>query len=54
MIVFSWGKIMKKEGLDVLDKKTKSLDLDLNESYKLWECGQTEAIKVNIAYRRVS
>ena len=49
-IIFSWGKKKKGEGLNVLNKKVKSPDPDLNESYKFLECEQAEAIKADLVY----
>ena len=46
--------MVKEEGIAVLDKRMKSLDPYLNISYKFLGCGQAEAIKAEVIYRRVS
>ena len=43
--VFSRGKIVKKEGLDVLDKRMNSLYPYLNKSYKFLGCEQGELLR---------
>ena len=53
-IIFSREKMVKGERLVVLDERMKSLDPDLNESYKFLRCKQAEGIKADVVYQRVS
>ena len=52
--VFFRGKIVKKEGLDVLDKRMNSLYSYLNKSYKFLEYKHAEAVEEDAVYKRVS
>ena len=52
--VFFRGKIVKKEGLDVLDKRMNSLYPYLNKSYKFLEFKHAEAVEADAVYKRVS
>ena len=36
----------------MLDERMKSLDQDLNKSYKFLECGQAESVKVDVVYKK--
>ena len=52
--VFSREKIVKGEGLDVLDEMMNSLYPYLNKSYKFLECKHAEAVEADAVYKRVS
>ena len=52
-IVFVRGKMVKAEGLDVLEEKMKTLDPAQTESYKFLGCEQAEQIDTQAVYDRV-
>ena len=52
--VFSRGKIVKGEGLDVLDEMMNSLYPYLNKSYKFLEFKHAEPVEADAVYKRVS
>ena len=52
-IIFERGKMIKGEGLWVLQERIKTMDPDQKEIYKFLEVEQADGIKVNEAYNRV-
>ena len=46
--------MVKGKGTYVLDKRMKSLDPDLNKSYKFLGCGPAESVKVDEVNKKVS
>ena len=52
-IVFKNGKMIKGEGLGVLEERMKALDPNQNEVYKFLGCEQGEEIDVNKVMERV-
>jgi hypothetical protein len=52
-IVFTRGKMVKGEGLEVLEERMKALDPESNESYKFLGCEQAEKISTDIIFKRV-
>ena len=53
-IVFVRGKMVRAEGLKVLEEKMKALDPDQNENYKFLGCEQAAQIDTQAVYKRVS
>jgi len=52
-IVFNRGKMVKGEGLEVLNERMKTLDPEQNECYKFLGCEQAEGIDTDIVFGRV-
>jgi len=52
-IVFERGKMVKAEGLNVIEEKMKALDPQQNENYKFLGCEQAEQIDTKAVYSRV-
>ena len=52
-IAFEYGKMVKGEGLQVLQKRMKTLDPDQDEIYKFHEVEQADGIKTKQVYERV-
>ena len=52
-VVFKKGKMIKGEGLTVLEEKMKALDPDKNEIYKFLGCEQNDKIDVDRVMERV-
>lgn len=52
-IVFIRGKMVKGEGLEVLEERMKALDPESNESYKFLGCEQAEKINTDTVFERV-
>ena len=52
-IVFEHGKMTKDEGLQVLEEKMKTMDLDENEIYKFLGAEQADSIKTKIVFERI-
>ena len=52
-IVIERGKMVKVEGLQVLEERMESMDPDKNDSYKFFGIEQADRIKTKTVYERV-
>ena len=52
-IVFEHGKMMRGEGLKVLEEQMKTIDPDENEIYKFLGLEQADGIKVEAVFERI-
>ena len=52
-IVFERGKMVKGEGLPVLNERIETMDLDENEIYKFLSIEQADGIKTKVVFERV-
>ena len=52
-IVFEHGKIMRREGLQVLEERVKTIDPDENEIYKFLGIEQADGIRTKTVFERV-
>ena len=52
-IIFECGKIVRGEGLEILEERMKTIDLDENETYKFLGIEQADGIKTKKDFERV-